>query len=82
MNANMKENREQKNALVSGHRWVLLLLLVVALVLGGCGKSDDWPVTSAKTDGESCVTCHLDQETLMLLAEEEEPEGTEDAGEG
>jgi hypothetical protein len=81
MNSKMKTYREYKNAPLVGHRWLLLLLLVAALVLGGCGKSDDWPVTSAKTEGESCVVCHMNQETLMLLAEEE-PEGTEDAGEG
>jgi len=81
MNAKMKEYREYRNARTIGHGWILLLLLVAALALGGCGKSDDWPVTSAKGEGESCVVCHMDQETLMLLAEEE-PEGAEDSGEG
>ena len=81
MNTKIKIDLKNKSAPILGHRWVLLLLLVATLALGGCGKSDDWPVTSAKGEGESCVVCHMDQETLMLLAEEE-PEGSEDAGEG
>jgi hypothetical protein len=63
---------------------MLLVLVVVALGLCGCGDSGNGsadPVSGAITDAGSCAACHTDQVTLVALAVEEEPAGTEDAGE-
>ena len=64
-------------------RCLSLALLTAALVTGGCSDSDggravDVDLTAADS---GCLTCHLDDGVLKMLAQEPE-DGPEDSGEG
>lgn len=59
----------------------LLSFLLLVLVFGSCGESNTGPINHKTATGQSCVTCHIDQEALIALAVEES-ESTGEAGEG
>jgi nitrate/TMAO reductase-like tetraheme cytochrome c subunit len=58
------------------------LLVVFAIIAGGASLPTAEAHPALQSEGENCITCHTDKETLQALAVEPETEEELSEGEG